>query len=163
VNLSRILATCAGLAGLAGALPASAAAGPDTSVEVVRLWTAYRDAQSFARLGELPKVDDEPGDAVVLRSQPDARDGYYFTIRLRADPVPDGSIVLQVVAPDAAQARTFTFPYTAGGRDSVQLLVGLTGSDWTHGETMPLAWKLEIVDTAGTVVGGQESFLWRKP
>jgi hypothetical protein len=163
VALIRILCLCGVLPGVLSLVVSTVVAGDAAPVEIVRLWTAYRDTQSFARLGQLPKVDDEPGDAIVLRSQPEARDGYYFTIRLRADALPDGKIVLQVIAPDAAAARTFTFPYSAGGQHSVQLLVGLTGSDWTFGETMPLAWKLEIVDTAGQVVGGQESFLWRKP
>src|SRR5262245_14027502 len=65
--------------------------------------------------------------------------------------IPDGNVVLHVIAPDAAQARTFTFPYVAKGQRSVQWLVGLTGADWIHGATMPLAWKLEILDNAGTV------------
>ena len=163
MTLIRILSLCGIVSGAMGLAAPAAIASDAAPVEIVRLWTAYRSAQSFARLGQLPKVDHEPGDAIVLRSQPDARDGYYFTVRLRGDNIPDGSVVLQVVPPDAAKARVFTFPYAAGGRDSVQLLVGLTGSDWTFGELMPLAWKLEVVDSAGTVVAGQESFLWRKP
>lgn len=171
VALNRILFLGGWLVGAFASLACSAVAADSsatTQVEIVRLWTSFRDAASFTRLGQLPKIDDEPGDAIVLRSQAESRDGFYFTIRLRATgeksaTLADGQIVLHVVAPDAAQPKTFTFPFTAGGERSVQLLIGLTGADWTFGETMPLAWKLEIADTSGNIVGGQESFLWRKP
>jgi hypothetical protein len=161
-----ILATAVGVLApvfVAPALIASDATATVAAVKIVRLWTGYRDAASFIHLGREPTVDDEPGNAQVLRSQPDSRDGFYFTLRLRGDPVPDGKIVLQVIPPNAVEPRTLTFPFTTENQRRVLLLVGLTGSDWNQGEAMPLAWKFEIVSNAGTVLATEESFLWRKP
>lgn len=137
------------------------------SIEIVRIWTGFRDNASFVRLGEYRDDTAEPGGAVVLRSQPANREGFYFTLRLRATSsakaVPDGTIVLQVVAPDAAQSRSYTFPYSVGGARSAQLLVGVTGEDWGYGKAMPLAWKIEVLGADGVALAQRESFLWEKP
>lgn len=135
-----------------------------TPLAIVRVWTGYRDALSFARFGAFPAEDAEPGGAIVVRSQPDQRAGFYFSIRVngteRRTTVPAGRLVLHVVAPDAAAPQSFTFPFEAGGARSVLLLAGLTGSDWPYGEALPLAWKLEIIDASGNVLAARESFLW---
>ncbi len=171
--MRTVLQFCSAIAvvGLAALAQSGCASKPadeaTTPVRIVRVWSTYRDAGSFARFGEFPEKDEEPGHAVVLRSQPEERAGYYFTIRLTAaagsKSVPDGRLVLHVVPPGIAQSRSFAFPFTAGGKRSVLLLAGLTGSDWTYGDTMPAAWKVEVFDTAGQLVASHQSFLWAQP
>lgn len=165
-GLCSLLALGSSLVGLSGCASADATGGGRTDL-ITRVWTEYRDAASFARFGEFRATDEEPGNAVILRSQPGERAGFYFTIRLQAvagaTTVPDGRVVLSVVAPDAAQPKTYEFPFAADGRRSVQLLAGLTGTDWPHGEIMPLAWKIQVLDTAGHTVGERQSYLWAQP
>lgn len=157
------------VAGLNATVLRPAEPGPSEppSIAIVRVWTAFRESKSFVRLGEYREDDREPGGAQILRSQPASRDGYYFTVRLRATDgtkaIPDGKIVLNVVAPDAAQPQTYTFPYAVAGARSAQLLVGLTGADWKYGKVMPLAWKIAVVAADGTTLAQRESFLWEKP
>lgn len=149
----------------AAATPAAMTAA-ESPVRIARVWTAYRDAKSFARFGQFRGADREPGDAIILRSQPEQRDGYYFTVRLRAQKgaeVPDGTAILCVAAPNEAEPRTFSFPFTANDDRNVQLLIGLTGHDWTWGATMPLAWRIEVLNPAGELVAAEQSFLWSKP
>lgn len=135
-------------------------------VRIVRLWNGYREAASFLRLSEYLTGEENPGRAILLRTDPEVREGFYFTLRLAGEernPVPDGRIVLQVVAPDAEKPRRFEFPFQAGGRRSVRLEIGLTGADWPYEEALPLAWQLEVLGSDGTVLASRASYLWAKP
>jgi hypothetical protein len=161
---SRALAVVAvALAALSAGLLDVSAADP---VRIAHIWTSYRDTKSFVGLSEHFTDKEATGRALVFRSQPGVRDGFYFTIRLAGTAsgnVPDGKIVLHVIAPDAQTPRLFEFPFIAAGKRSVLCEIGLTGSDWPHGKVLPLAWKLEVCDGAGTVLVARESFLWAKP
>jgi len=162
--LFALLAAGSVVLGLAGCASADSTNRTDP---IVRVWTEYREAATFARFGELRDPDPEPGDPVILRSQPGERTGFYFIIRLQpvagATAVPDGRLVLSVVAPNAAKPQSYEFPFASGGRRNLQLLVGLTGTDWPHGKTMPLAWKIELVDPAGHAIAERLSYLWAQP
>ncbi len=154
----RILPVVCALALLAA--PASGA------TRISRLWTGYKETADFVRLREILTGEEHTGDALVLRTQPAERDGFYFTLRLDGRdgaPVSDGRIVLHLVAPDAAQPRTFTFPFASDGRRRLRLELGLTGPDWTHGRTLPLAWRLEVFGQGGEPLDSRESFLWSAP
>jgi hypothetical protein len=163
MRLRPLVVTALIIAAASAGLHEARAADP---LRIAHIWTSYRDARSFIGLSEHFTDKESSGRALVFRSQPDVRDGFYFTIRLAAaasSTVPDGRIVLQVIAPDAETPRTFEFPFASGGKRKLLCEVGLTGTDWPHGKTLPLAWKLEIKDAAGAVLVARESFLWAKP
>ena len=157
-TLFLVLLGCAGCA--------TPSAGPGESVRIARLWVEYRDAASFDTLSTLASGAENTNGAQTLRTQPEAREGFYFRLRLdgrHGKALTDGAIRLQVVMPDGDQPRTFTLPFTAAGRDSVLLDVGLTGSDWPYGRTMPLAWRLDVTGPDGTIQATRKSFLWEMP
>ncbi|MEK9985489.1 MAG: hypothetical protein VW879_12195 [Opitutae bacterium] len=43
-----------------------------------------------------------------------------------------------------------------------ELLVGLTGKDWSGPEERPVAWHLQLLDGEGEVFASEKSFLWEK-
>ncbi len=134
-------------------------------VEFVRVWPAWRDAASFETIGEYFGGAENPRGQVVVRSQSAARDGYYFLVRTRTAGVPAAGarFVLELIRPDAPEAKRFSFPAAFAGKETVFQL-GLTGADWPGGKNAhPVAWRLTLRDGADRVLAGQKSFLWEKP
>jgi hypothetical protein len=140
-----------------------AAAASAAEVRVVRVFTGWRESSSFKRISEYFTGRENTGGEVILRTQPAARGGYYFLVRTDNDgPARDVRFRLEVVTPDATQARQFEFSAPMPAGNEVYQL-GLTGADWGASSVTPMAWKLEIVDTAGTVLATEKSYLWERP
>jgi len=148
------------LALLLGAVPAVRA----SDVEVVRVWTDWRTAESFERISEYFTGQENTGSDVVRRTQPATRAGFYFLVRLRNHGAaqPAAKLVISLIKPDSPQVRVYTFPAPLAAGDTVFQL-GLTGADWPGPKVHPVAWKLEAVATDGTPLAVEKSFLWAKP
>jgi hypothetical protein len=133
-------------------------------VEFIRVWPAWREAESFERISEYFGGGENHGREIVQRSRPDTRTGYYFLVRLKsATSTPDARFELSVIRPDAPEPKSFIFPAALPAKEAVFQL-GLTGSDWPGGsEANPVAWKLALVDRTGRVLAEHKSFLWEKP
>jgi hypothetical protein len=131
--------------------------------KIVRLLPGYRTTASFQRLSEFFTGRENTGKETVLRSQPDARQGYYWFLRLENSgaAIAEATFELQVITPANPEPRTFTFraPVPAGSR---VFDVGLTGADWPDAAAAPVAWLLRVRSPAGELVSAQ-SFLWSKP
>jgi hypothetical protein len=141
-------------------LPASVrAAGP----EIVRVFTGWRDAASFQRVTEYLDGRENTGGIIVLRSQPGARAGFYWLVRIKNDaPLAGARFELQVVTPTSPEAKTFTFPVDVPvGSPLYQL--GLTGADWPEAKARPAAWQLRLLAADGKTLIAKESFLWELP
>ncbi len=135
----------------------------DGAVEIVRVWPSYREADSFRRIGEYLGGRENAGRDTVLRSQSEARAGYYFLTRVATDAAtPVSSLVVEVVLPGNPEVRTFAFPVTLGAGEGVFHL-GLTGSDWPGPDTRPAAWRLTARAADGATVAELASFLWSTP
>ena len=131
-------------------------------VEFVRIWPAWRTAESFDRISEYFDGQENTGSHTVLRSQPDTRAGYYFLVRTKTTlNAADAKFVLQIIKPDAPQAKTYTFPVGLIGREVVFNL-GLTGIDWPDRKAHPVAWRLALLNGKGEELASRESFLWAK-
>jgi len=148
------------LALLLGPLASARAA----EVEFVRIWTDWRNAESFDRISEYFTGQENTGNQIVRRSQPAVRAGYYFLVRLRnsGSSHPSAKLILSLIKPDSPLVRVYTFPVPIAAGESVFNL-GLTGADWPGEKAHPVAWKLEAVATDGTKLGEHKSFLWEKP
>jgi hypothetical protein len=134
-------------------------------LEFVRVWPNWRAAESFERIGEFFGRGEQTGGEVIVRTQPDSRDGYYFLVRVKhgATPPANARFELNVIRPDTPVTQTFTFPARFGSRQTVFQL-GVTGFDWPDGrQANPVAWRLALVDPEGRVLVEQKSFLWEKP
>lgn len=131
--------------------------------EFIRVWPAWRTAESFDRISEYFDGQENTGRHTVLRSRPEARAGYYFLIRAKAATATTGAkFVLQVITPDSPDPKTYTFPATIGTKETIFDL-GLTGPDWPDRKTQAVAWHLALVTADGRELASRQSFLWAKP
>ena len=133
-------------------------------VEIVRVFTRWRSAESFHRLSEYFGGKENGGGIKVLRSQPAERAGYYWLIRLKNPhaSIPGARFELQVISPVSPEPKTFIFAVDLpSGRCVCQL--GLTGSDWPGAKARPDAWHLRLLAADGTTLLARESFLWELP
>lgn len=133
------------------------------AVDIVRVWPAYRDADSFRRISEYLGGREGSGREIVLRSQAADRSGYYFLTRVKSDlALEDTNLVVEVVLPGNPAVRTFTFPAAiASGAKVYQL--GLTGTDWPAKNIRPAAWRVTARGADGAILAELASFLWSGP
>jgi hypothetical protein len=133
-------------------------------VEFLHVWPAWREAESFERIGEYFGGRENTGREVVLRSQPGARAGYYFLVRVKnATAQPAAKFELSVIRPDTPEPKVYPFPTALPAKEAVFQL-GLTGADWPAGKAgNPVAWKLVLLAADGRVLAEHKSFLWEKP
>lgn len=133
-------------------------------VAFVRVWPAWRDAESFERISEYFGGGENTGREVVLRTQADERAGYYFLVRVKATAAaPQARFELSVIRPDTPDPKVHSFPVALPPKETVFQL-GLTGADWPQGKKAnPVAWKLALIGGDGRVLAEHKSFLWEKP
>jgi hypothetical protein len=150
---------------LAFLFTASAVAASATGdVGFVRVWSTWRSAESFERISEYFTGKENTGREVVLRTHPEDRAGFYYLVRVanRGSAISAATFALQVVAPDSAVAKSYTFPVSVPPRETVYEL-GLTGTDWAGKDVHPVAWKLDLLSSDGKVLSTEQSFLWEMP
>ena len=133
-------------------------------VELGRIWPEWRTAESFERISEYFTGRENTGPQTIRRSQPGTRTGFYFLARIRnsGSELPGAKVVISLIKPDSPRVKVFTFPVPVKAGEHVYNL-GLTGDDWPGAKVHPVAWKLEVVATDGTLLAVQKSFLWEKP
>jgi hypothetical protein len=133
-------------------------------VGVVRVWPGYRTADSFDRIGLYFNGGENSSGETIVRSQPAARAGYYFLVRLDnpGAAVAGASFELSVVTPasPAPQAFVFKADLPAG---SHAFDLGLTGPDWPGPKAAAVAWLLTVRAPDGAELARQQSFLWARP
>lgn len=140
-----------------------AAAASAADLEIVRVYSSWRDAASFKRISEYFDGKENTGREVVLRSHPDQRTGFYFLVRLKsAAATRRVNAHLQVIRHDWPSPRTTVFPMELGAGSTVFQL-GLTGPEWQDPKVQPIAWHLEVMGDDGRVLASEKSYLWEKP
>lgn len=135
-----------------------------TPLTVVRVWPAYHTAASFDRISEYFTGEENPGYQTILRSQPAARAGYYFLVRLdnASATVPSAVFELRVISPASPEPQVFTFKADVPA-GSHAFSLGLTGSDWPGSKASAVAWLLTVRSPDGTELLRRQSFLWAMP
>jgi len=131
-------------------------------VKIVRIWPEYREAKSFTRLAEY-FGGKEKSRELLVRSQPTARQGYYFLARFDTPAaLPDAVLALEYILPGEELTRIHFFPLDLplGSR---AVLAGLTGADWPGAKVEPTAWRLRLLAADGSELARQQSFLWSLP
>ncbi|MDP2136875.1 MAG: hypothetical protein Q8J74_03390 [Candidatus Didemnitutus sp.] len=132
-------------------------------VQIVRVFTGWRDAGSFKRISEYFTGVENTGGQIVVRTQPGRRAGYYFLVRTEnAGPAVEAKVVVEIVPPGPQRSRSFTFPLRLTPGKAVFNL-GVTGEDWPDAEADIVAWKLTISSVAGEILATEKSYLWEKP
>jgi len=132
-------------------------------VAFVRIWPAWREADSFVRISEYFGGGENTGRQTVLRTQVGERSGFYFLVRTRnpGTAITGAKFELKVIKPDSPVTRTYTFPATvpAGGH---VFNLGLSGADWPGKDVQPVAWQLRLLAADDRELGSGQSFLWSK-
>jgi hypothetical protein len=134
------------------------------AVEIVRVFTGWRDAASFERISEYFDGRESTGGIAMLRSQPGERAGYYWLVRLKngGAALAGAKFELQVITPASPEPKAFAFPADIPAGSSVCRL-GLTGADWPDARARPVAWYLSLLAADGRTVIARQSFLWEMP
>ena len=151
-----VLLTCLILGTLGATLSAA-------EVTLVRIWPAWRDADSFVRISEYFGGGENSGRQTVLRTQAEQRSGFYYLVRT-SNPgaaLAGARFELKVIKPDSPATRTYTFTTAVPAKGHVFNL-GLTGTDWPGKDTQPVAWQLRLLAADGRELGASQSFLWSK-
>ncbi|WP_269522120.1 hypothetical protein [Coraliomargarita parva] len=143
---------------------ASSRKEPVRSVSIVEIKPRYIETEQFKRISEYMTGKENQGDRVILRSQPLERTGYYFALILDENVrrLPRGSkLVAEFYTPKSLDAQVHEFTLPPKLPKSKEVFVGLTGEDWTYGDTrVPSAWKFTFQDANGEVLGEAKSYLW---
>lgn len=141
-----------------------AAIGRAADVEFVRVWPGWRDAEDFESISEYFSGKEAGSKGTVIRSRPESRAGFYYLVRVAnaLGAQPGARFVLQLIAPDSPNVKTYTFPADLPARSTVFQL-GLTGPDWPDQKLHPVAWKLDLLTADEKLLATSQSFLWSKP
>ena len=134
-----------------------------TSVEIEEIKPRYIETEQFKRISEYLTGKEHIGDRVILRTQSEHREGYYFILVLDNDVrrLPNGTVVVGEFYTSQSlekQIHEFTLPSQRASTD--EIFIGLTGEDWPKKDGVPAAWRFTIKDANGVVLGEKQSYLW---
>ncbi len=136
-----------------------------STVEIKEVKPRYMEEADFARIREYFSGQEITGRRMILRSDPEQREGFYFTLVLD-EPIrklPRGTIVeVEVFTPFQNEKITRSAFLPRERPRTREIFFGLTGDDWPEAGGVPSAWKISLKDPRDRVLGTYESFLWTR-
>jgi len=163
--MPRIFALCLFVCLFAGC--ATTPREPVRSVTIETIRPRYIEEERFKRISEYLSGEENQGDRIILRSDPEARTGFYFVLRLDENVrrLPRGSVVIgEFHTPKSLDVREHRFELPRRGKlpKTKEIFIGLTGEDWPYDAgRVPAAWRFTLEDANGELLARRESFLWR--
>ncbi|MGJ8654104.1 MAG: hypothetical protein ACSHX8_12595 [Opitutaceae bacterium] len=133
------------------------------SVEIEEIKPRLIEEQEFKRISEYITGKEYTGKRIILRSDPEARTGYYFTLVLdeKVRRLPSGTTILgEFYTAKGLDIQEHTFTIPAKRPNTNEVFVGLTGTDWPEDSVTPAAWRFTIKGPNGNVLASKKSFLW---
>lgn len=133
------------------------------SVTIEEIKPRLIEEQQFMRVSEYMTGKEYTGDRLILRTTPEARTGYYFTIVLDESTrrLPAGTVIVgEFYTQKSLDLQEYTFTLPAKRPKTKEIFVGLTGEQWPEGTTTPAAWRFTIKDANGAVLATDKSYLW---
>lgn len=149
------------LLSLAGCATSSREAAESIRIDDIR--PRYIAESEFMRIGEYLSGRDITGDRLILRSEPEARSGYYFVLIFdqRVDRLPKGTLLRgEFYTARSPELQTHEFPLPNNRPKTREVFVGLTGEDWPIADAVPGAWRFTLESPNGEVLAQKQSFLW---
>ncbi len=134
-----------------------------SSVVIEEIKPRLIEEEQFMRVSEYMTGKEYTGDRVIIRTDPEARTGYYFTLVLDENVrrLPAGTKIFgEFHTSKGVEVQTHTFAVPAKRPKTKEIFVGLTGEDWPEGSITPSAWRFTIKDANGTVLATKQSYLW---
>lgn len=126
----------------------------------------WKKEDDFKRISEFFTDEENKGSHVVVRSNPETRDGLYLIVNLEPlATIPSGSIAeLRYFHPKKPEEQICRWELPEfNALPHRELRLGLTGKDWeaSISKKRPSAWKLTIFTPDGkTQLVRRESYLW---
>ena len=133
------------------------------SVEIKEVKPRYMQTEDFMRITEYLTGAEHQGRRVIMRSDIDSRDGYYFTLVFNESVrrLPKGTTILgEFHTPAQLDVKRYIFEMPSRRPNTKEVFVGLTGEDWTHGDTPPGAWRFTVLHANENELGVLQSYLW---
>lgn len=135
-----------------------------TSVEIIDISPRFIPEANFKRIHEYRTGADYQGGRVILRTDPEVRDGFYFVLTLdtKLKKLPQGTVIKgEFFTPDTTEAAEYDFELPAKRSGTKEIFLGLTGTAWTHGPTIkPSAWRFTVTGPDGKELAQEKSYLW---
>ena len=136
---------------------------PELNIEIKAIMPRYIEAENFTRISEYLTGKENQGRRVIIRTQPRAREGFYFILVLNKNvrKLPADTYILgEFYTPTSLDAQThrFELPSTLPGTD--EIFLGLTGADWPQKDAQPSAWRFTIKNSREETLAQKQSFLW---
>ena len=134
-----------------------------TSVLIEEIKPRYMEEEQFKRLSEYLSGKEYQGDRLILRTAPEERSGYYFTLVLDENirRLPKGTVIVgEFFTPKSVDQQKHEFTLPAKRPKTHEIFIGLTGEDWPEDKGVPAAWKFTIKDANGQVLGDKQNYLW---
>ena len=134
-----------------------------SSVAIKEIKPRYMEEVQFMRISEYWSGQEKQGKRLILRSNPQQRDGYYFTLVLdeKIRKLPKGTIILgEFYTPKSVEIQTHEFVLPSKRPKTKEIFVGLIGEDWPQVGGVPGAWRFTIKDPNGNVLATKQSYLW---
>lgn len=125
---------------------------------------SYKQAEEFQRISEFFTGKENLGNRVVLRSNPENRNGLYFSlfIKDRIRSLPEGSkAIVEVLQPNSPDTQIYEYSIPVNTSKSKELMLGITGANWPNEDDHPLAWRVRLVNAEGEELASDKSYLWR--
>lgn len=137
-----------------------------TSVEIVEILPRYMVEAQFKRIREYQTGAEHMGKRVIIRTDPQERDGYYFALMLdtKVNKLPQGTVIIgEFYTATSAEKQEIVFQIPAKRPKTDTVFIGLTGENWPYkaGQKVPSAWKFTIIDPNQVVLGSEQSYLWQ--
>lgn len=120
----------------------------------------YLTAESFTRISEYFDGVEVQGNRLILRLDPESRDGHYIQFKLSTAHTQADHFLLEVYEQGNNEPTPFTFNFESALPTNKTILLGLTGGNWENKELPPVAYKLSLVDNEGNTLESATSFLW---
>ncbi len=128
--------------------------------ELTVISTEHRDADSFKRVSEYLTGKHSDGRYAVYRSETSSRVGFYISLLASKKSILKqvAKVRVQFVRKGTQEIDSFELP--AESLKKKRILVGFTGDEWQDSSDHPVAWKIDLLDAAGTSLDSAQSFLW---
>jgi len=134
-----------------------------SSVKIEEIKPRYIETEQFKRISEYMSGKEYSGDRIILRTTPEQRTGYYFTLILDEDVrrLPKGTVIIgEFYTPKSVEPQTHEFTLPSKRTSTKEIFIGLTGQDWPEKNAVPAAWRFAIKDANGKLIGEKQSYLW---
>lgn len=132
-------------------------------VKIVEIMPRYIKTEEFKRISEYMTGKENPGRRVIIRTDPQQRDGYYFVLVLNRNVrklPPDAYIQGEFYTSKSLDLQTYRFELPSILPSTREIFIGLTGENQPEENIIPAAWRFTIKNSQEEILAQEKSYLW---